>query len=222
MPFMRQVRAPYAVNGTAGEGIAAEFTGIFPDNEAPSYFLVLCLLTETVAISFTVTASVPGFESRQELYRNLIENNLQVYDVINTGGEGTDLTPVLQAARGGDAEAQYVLGSTFARGHGVGASPEEALRWYREAARQGHTLAQVALGTCYANGTGTTTDPAAAVACWEKAALKGNADAQFYLAMAYSQGCGVQQNNQQAVAHCQLSAEQGHEQAAATLRQLMS
>lgn len=45
---------------------------------------------------------------------------------------------MLDKARWGEAEAQYMVGMMYAEGDGVGRNEEEAVRWFQEAADQGH------------------------------------------------------------------------------------
>ncbi|WP_455221138.1 tetratricopeptide repeat protein [Kaarinaea lacus] len=61
----------------------------------------------------------------------------------------------MEMAKGGDADAQYNLGSVYETGFGVKADPDEAVRWYKEAANQDHQLAQLKLGIMYVLGDGT-------------------------------------------------------------------
>ncbi len=55
----------------------------------------------------------------------------------------------LQAAKEGNAEAQYKLGVMYSRGVGVKKDTEQSVRWYRRAASQGHAKAQEALEFVY-------------------------------------------------------------------------
>jgi len=50
-----------------------------------------------------------------------------------------------KAAEQGDAQAQVMLGASYAGGHGVQKSETEAARWWRDAARQGNKDAQNSL-----------------------------------------------------------------------------
>ena len=63
-----------------------------------------------------------------------------------------------KAADQGDANAQDVLGATYAEGLGVAQDHAEAVKWYRKAADQGVASAQNALGRMYANGEGVAQD----------------------------------------------------------------
>ncbi|MHC8510290.1 MAG: tetratricopeptide repeat protein [Rhodospirillales bacterium] len=57
-----------------------------------------------------------------------------------------------EAAKGGDADAQYNLGRMHIEGYGVTKSVEAAVKWFRAAAEQGHAGAQYELGVIYDSG----------------------------------------------------------------------
>lgn len=61
-------------------------------------------------------------------------------------------------AKGGNAEAQYVLGMMYRAGRGVPHDYNEARKWYRLAAEQGHPIAQFYLGWIHAKGKGVPKD----------------------------------------------------------------
>ncbi|MFB3844187.1 MAG: tetratricopeptide repeat protein [Candidatus Cloacimonadaceae bacterium] len=61
---------------------------------------------------------------------------------------------LLQAAKRGDATAQYILGAHYFKGEGVDRDYKEAVKWYRLAAEQGDDFAQFNLGLCYYKGEG--------------------------------------------------------------------
>src|SRR5262249_39738338 len=52
----------------------------------------------------------------------------------------------------GDPEAQFLLGTAWAKGQGLTNNYEEAAKWYRRAADQGHAGAQAGLGELYEAG----------------------------------------------------------------------
>ncbi len=66
----------------------------------------------------------------------------------------TALKVWMEAAEGGDAEAQTNIGEIFEKGLGTEPNYEAALIWYRKAAAQGNTRAQFNLGTLYETGQG--------------------------------------------------------------------
>ena len=59
-------------------------------------------------------------------------------------------------AEQGHAKAQYRLGLSYTKGHGVSKDDAEAVKWYRKAANQGHAHGQYSLGLMYFKGLGVT------------------------------------------------------------------
>ena len=64
----------------------------------------------------------------------------------------------MRAARSGDDDAQFYLGSLYSAGVGVPRSDEEAFRWFARAADQGHSHAMLIVGGLYAIGRGVPKD----------------------------------------------------------------
>ena len=69
-----------------------------------------------------------------------------------------DAAAVRELAEGGDAEAQFALGTMYRYGQGVAQDYGEALRWWRKAADLGLIDAQFALGDIHAGGSGIARD----------------------------------------------------------------
>ena len=113
-------------------------------------------------------------------------------------------------AEGGDANAQYNLGSAYFNGNGVAKDEAEAVNWWRKAAEQNFANAQYILGACYYHGQGVTKDEAEAVKWWLKAAQQNNPEAQFGLGICYFNGEGVEKSQEQAVIWWRKAAEQNH------------
>lgn len=59
------------------------------------------------------------------------------------------LEDTMNAAKQGDAEAQYRLGAMYSRGVGVRKDTAEAMKWYRRAASRGHAKARESLEYVY-------------------------------------------------------------------------
>lgn len=59
----------------------------------------------------------------------------------------SNLSTVINNAEKGDAQAQYLLGSTYEAGRLVPKDQMEAVKWYRKAAEQNHPEAQFKLGS---------------------------------------------------------------------------
>ncbi|SFV01855.1 hypothetical protein [Pseudoduganella namucuonensis] len=88
MPYMRQVRGPYALKGADWgarvQGIAAEYRGILPGTNEYSHYLVLSLRTELSLVCLTLGARAAAFDANEALYRWLLENQLDVHDARQT------------------------------------------------------------------------------------------------------------------------------------------
>lgn len=69
-------------------------------------------------------------------------------------GAEADPATITKAAEGGNATAQCLLGSMYAKGQGVRQDAKLALLWYTKAAMQGHAEAQAHLGVMYGKGDG--------------------------------------------------------------------
>jgi hypothetical protein len=81
MPFLRRVKAPYELQCPAGTGVAAEYRGVFPQTDYETHYLVLCLVRGTLALSFTVSARSEVFGRQEALYRWLLQNQLDIYEL---------------------------------------------------------------------------------------------------------------------------------------------
>ena len=87
----------------------------------------------------------------------------------------------LDAARKGNALAQYQAGIMLSLGEGTSRDTKAALSWLRASALQGYAEARLALGALCAEGEGTPQDKAEAVNWLREAAAKGNTRAQSIL-----------------------------------------
>ena len=113
----------------------------------------------------------------------------------------------LEAARGGDAEAQYNLGACYE--FGTGGAPVDldvAKEWYKKAAAQGHEKAKLRLKKL---------DPpsAAAVQEYRKRAKGKDAEAQFMLAECCEYGIGTEKDVWEALRNYRKAAKNGHAEA---------
>ena len=114
-----------------------------------------------------------------------------------------------QAARKGDAAAQYKIGESYDLGRGVAQDYKEAVQWYRRSAEQGNAQAQFALGEMYKNGDGVAKDLVQAVHWYRLAAEQGNPGAQLLLGVLYESGLGVPLDFKEAAKWYRQSAAQG-------------
>ena len=87
-------------------------------------------------------------------------------------------TQFQQAARAGDAAAQFQLGSLYYQGLGVNRDYSEAMRWYSRAATAGNAEAQYSLGNMYLMGEGTEQSDQQALFWYQKAAAQGHDSAR--------------------------------------------
>jgi len=84
-----------------------------------------------------------------------------------------------QAAKAGNASAQYRLGQLYQQGLGVSVSYVTARYWFKKAAYKGHWLAQNDLGSLYQNGQGGVRSVHLALHWYKKSAAQGYPLAQY-------------------------------------------
>lgn len=116
--------------------------------------------------------------------------------------------PYAEAARQGNAVAQYWLGVAVQYGDGVPQSFARAFQWYERAAKQDCAPAQVALGFLLEYGKGVAANAAQARQWYELAAQQGYTAAQYRLGLLYRDGAGVPQDMAKARAYLTLAAVQ--------------
>ena len=130
------------------------------------------------------------------------------------GQHGKAFENFAKAAAAGDAEGQFRLGLSYARGEGVVGNLGDAVVWFRRAAEQGHGEAQYQLSLAYLHGgqadggAPTWYDQAAAV---DKDVADRNRELMF------PNGIAVPADPAEALRWCRLAAEQGLAPAQATL-----
>jgi len=95
--------------------------------------------------------------------------------------DGGDYATALRLYRGmaeqGNGNAQYSLGTMYAKGQGVAQDYVEAAKWYRLAADQDHVQAQFNLGIMYDNGRGVARDDVLAYMWFSLSVAQGNQEA---------------------------------------------
>ncbi|MDO4223075.1 MAG: tetratricopeptide repeat protein [Acinetobacter sp.] len=94
-----------------------------------------------------------------------------------------DIQSLNQAAKAGNAAAQFYLGSRLQRGQGVQQDNAQAFTWFKAAADQGLASAQLNVGRMYADGVGVKKDETLARKYFEKAASNGDNRASYNLAV---------------------------------------
>ncbi len=131
----------------------------------------------------------------------------------------------IEAAEGGNADAQYHLGLHHHFGdQSVSKDGEEAMRWYRKAAEQGHPKATLNLGQAYGRGWGVPKDQEEAAVWYRKAAEQGNKIAQYELATFLDpiRPVGQGKDGEEAVMWYRKAADQGDVQALESLGRIYS
>ncbi len=119
-----------------------------------------------------------------------------------------DSRPVFEAlARGGDARAQFMMGTIYEQGLGVPKDLAAAAEWYRRAAEGGNASAQYNLGIFYQFGKGVPKNSAEAARLLRLAAERGHGRAQNNLSTFYFTGVGVARDPVEAWKWLTLSAE---------------
>lgn len=116
---------------------------------------------------------------------------------------------IQKAAQAGLSDAQFRLGTCYARGNGVETNPQTARFWFQKAADQGLPIAQLQIGVWLLGGTGGEKDIAKGIALCEKAAEQGVIDAYGILGDVYYEGKYVPKDYAKAFKYFKLSAEKG-------------
>lgn len=97
MSFLKVVGDSYPIHGEGWrdriQGVATEYQGIFPGDDAPSHFLIACLRTDQVLISITITAKSDVFEANRALYKWLL-GHVDIVETapVATGNRATQAT----------------------------------------------------------------------------------------------------------------------------------
>ncbi len=121
----------------------------------------------------------------------------------------SDADALAEAAKAGDAAAQYALGMKLWLGKGVGKDINAAIVWLSRAASQQYALGDTALGLMYDEGDGVSQDAAKAAFFFTRSAIAGEALAQSRLGLLYMHGRGVALDMVQAARWFRAAANQG-------------
>ncbi len=84
------------------------------------------------------------------------------------------ISELTQAARAGQAGAQFYLGAHYQHGKDVAKDDKQAFTWFKAAADQGLSPAQLNVGRMYADGVGVAKNESMARKYFEKAAKNGD------------------------------------------------
>ena len=119
-----------------------------------------------------------------------------------------------EAAKDGNAEAQFDLANRYMFGEGIKMDTDMALMLYREAAGNGHVEAQFTLGSLYEDMPGLCfVSETEALEMFHKAADQGHIEAQFQLGRCYSQYFFSELNRDEAYKWFKIAAAQEHAEA---------
>ncbi len=113
-------------------------------------------------------------------------------------------------AKKGNAKAQFMMGSMYAKGWGLSRNYKKAIEWFNLAAEQGQGQAQHNLGFLYTNGLGVPQDYQKAIEWYKLAAEQGLSRAQYNLGLMHGQGRGVPEDFVIALMWFNLAASNGH------------
>jgi TPR repeat protein len=114
-------------------------------------------------------------------------------------------------AKGGDVQAQGMLGYCYAYGQGVERDDVKAVEWFTRASKEGHAPSQVALGVRLKRGLGVAKDEARAAVWFALAAFSDNADGHFQLGVCYMKGQGIAVDVDAGAGLFRRAMEKGHE-----------
>ncbi len=127
-----------------------------------------------------------------------------------TGLAPDELTRYLeQAARNGDAHAQFRMGARYDAGVGILKNPTLAADMYLKAAQAGVAEAYPIIAAKLEVGLGKIKNEAEAARWYEEAAKAGDLPSQLKIADWYGRGQGVGKDDAKAAAWYQRAAEQG-------------
>jgi len=133
-----------------------------------------------------------------------------------------ELRDLARKAIAGDANAEYEIGTVFARGMGVPQSYEHAAYWYRRAADQGKSDAAYAFGALWEQGLGVPRDAREAMNWFRKASVTGNPHGAYEVGRLYETGELGPANPLMAAGWYRIAARAGDEQGKQALARLQA
>jgi len=212
----------YIISGVAVLALTLVGAGLFLRHGADEVKSMSAMPKITAAQAKTLPANAPLDRLTQLANSGDAQAELIVgLKYMQGGGSDSSAAQWLErSANGHNAVAQYILGTLYENGSGVGKNPSEAVRWYQQAANAGNRKAMYRLGISYAEGDGVTQDYAQAATWFEKSANAGLVDAQFNLAVLYERGEGVPQSLLDAYKWYAIAAAHGDKESAARVEAL--
>lgn len=115
----------------------------------------------------------------------------EAYDKQDFATAWKELEP---AAKQGNADAMYLVGSMYHMGMGVAPSYKDAAEWYRKAADAGKIDAIFTMGIVHEGGIGVPRNLTEAANWYKKSADRGFYAGQLKLANMYGKGQGVKKD----------------------------
>jgi hypothetical protein len=109
---------------------------------------------------------------------NLILGSVLVFSTLINIAHSQSSNEIIEKAKKGDAQAQFILGVMYAMGKGVPQDYAKSKVWMEKAAIKGNADAQYSLGLIYGSGKGVAKDFDKAAAWIQKAAAQGHPEAQ--------------------------------------------
>ena len=117
--------------------------------------------------------------------RKAMENFSRQAGINNVEEVDEKLKDIIRLSKLGDKDAQYNLGTAYAKGMGVPIDKAKALKLWVLAARKGHVLAQCNAGIAYQYGHGVDIDLVESIKWYKRAADQGLPSAQFIIGSMY-------------------------------------
>lgn len=133
-----------------------------------------------------------------------------------------ELRDLARKAIAGDANAEYEIGTVFARGTDVPQSYEHAAYWYRRAADQGKSDAAYAFGALWEQGLGVPRDAREAMNWFRRASVTGTPRGAYEVGRLYETGELGPANPLMAAGWYRIAARAGDEQGKQALARLQA
>lgn len=117
---------------------------------------------------------------------------------------------IIEAAEGGDPEAQYQLGLIYLYGNDEPRDPAKAAQWFAKSSDQGFLPARRELGILLVSGEGVEKNLETGVQYLGQAADNLDPSALYHLGAMYEKGIGVEEDVQKAVRMYAYAAQLGY------------
>ena len=148
--------------------------------------------------------------------------------ILKAGASGVKQDParamryLRRAADKGNADAQYELADSLAKGKGCEQNYKQANQYFEKAANQGNAKSCMRLADAYLNGYGVPKNKKLVAQWAEQAANLGDAEGQRVLGLCYFNGFGVAHDVKKAKELLKKASAQGNEEAKKSLAAIKS